>query len=411
MAFICYEDKLLLIRTFQHDYFKDFKDEMMKEIETNYMDFDSSDGEILDTENFKARQIVYESLSTEITSKLEILIYSTLKTKVKTVHVENEVTITTYEEGDYLTKYKNPIYDSCRDTLCMYMLLSLQEADDGGEFKLYTRDCNSLTVYSDVLFDKSITHECSQVKSGKKRIAVFNVIVKLKSEKGVLGTINYMDNDIYLYDNNKDKKFCYYEIEFMKSLHSEHFFVGIITNKSGKCMLVHNNFEVNTSEDRVFNSLQELTLYLIGNDEYKKVSLKHADNDDIDWNDNNESFLPNDKDLFNNLTESIKKENVKCYELELEGHDDALSIFCMVEKYYFNLPDSKNIIEYVISNSLDNDNIPYWKGLSDLHKRYILSWMPYKELFELATSHKESNDTGSSDTEEYSESETEYELD
>ncbi|QRM15314.1 vaccinia C4L/C10L-like protein [Mudlarkpox virus] len=412
MAFICYEEKLLLIRTFQHDYFKDFKDEMMKEIETNYMDFDSSDGERLDTENFKARQIVYESLSAEITSKLEILIYSTLKTKVKTVHVENEVTITTYEEGDYLTKYKNPIYNSCRDTLCMYMLLSLQEAEEGGEFKLHTGDRNCfLTVSSDVLFDKSILHECSQVKAGKKRIAVFNVIVKLKSEKGVLGTISYMDNDIYLYDNNKDNAFCYCEIEFIQSssLHAEHFFVGIITNRSGKCMLVHNNFEVNISEYRVFNSLQELTLYIIGN-EYITINLKYPGN--IFWsNSNNDLFLPKDKELFKILVEVPKKENSKFYKVELVKEECIFHAYCVIGKYYFNLPDSKTIIDYILNNSIDNRNIINWKDLSDLHKRYILSWMPYHELFDLATYTKDDDVSDNSDTEEASsDDEAEYRV-
>uniref|UniRef100_A0AAT9UQ47 C4/C10 protein n=1 Tax=Apapanepox virus TaxID=3049969 RepID=A0AAT9UQ47_9POXV len=412
MAFACYNDNILRIHTFSKDYFKDFKNDMIVEIETNYMDFDSSEGVKLDTGFCKAKQVVYESLREEITSKLEALIYSTLKPVVNAVYVENEVTITTYEEGDFLCKYSNAIYDINKDTLCMYMLLLLQDSEEGGEFRLHTNDCDSfLTVSSDVLFDKSIVHECTEVKNGRKRIAVFNVILELIPEEGVVSTIPYMDNNISLHSYEKDNAFCYCEIEFIQSssLHSENLYAGIITNRSGKCILVHTNFEMDVYDDNTFDSLQELSIHVL-NHEYITINLKYPGN--IFWsNSNNDLFLPNDKELFKILVEAPKKENSKIYKVELVKEECIFHAYCVIGKYYFNLPDSKTIIDYILNNSIDNPNIINWKDLSDLHKRYILSWMPYHELFDLATYSKDDDVSDNSDTEEASsDDEAEYRV-
>ncbi|ARF02645.1 SWPV1-028 [Shearwaterpox virus] len=410
MDLICYKNNLPRIRTFTKDHFRNFKDIMIKEIETNYMDLDSSEGEKLDTENCKAKKIVYRSLCKEVTSKLEILIYSVLRSIATTVYVDDEVSVITYEEGDYLSKNKSSEQDICKNTLCMCMLLSLQDAEEGGEFRMYTDEGNCLIISSDVLFDKFILHECTRVIDGKKCIAIFDIIVKLKNEEGNLNAVTYMDNDLHLYSDKENKTFCYCEIEFIKSsLHSEHFFVGVIINKNGKCILIHTNFEISSCDTIIFNSFKELSLYIF-NDECDEVNVDHID--DTIWSsyDDSDLLLPNDKKLFKALMETDKKENTSYCEIELsqsyEEYTDKLTLHCIIGTYYFNLPNRKTIIDYMINNFIDNNNVADWKELSDTHKRYILSWTPYKELFYMAISPCE-NDEFNSNTEESDSSESE----
>lgn len=409
MSFTYIKDGIPKIHIFSDDYFSDFKKSLIEEIETNYMDYDFRESrildehtgyEVLDLENCKSKQIVYESLCKDLTTKLENLIVSQLKYIIREVRVENKVTFIIYGVGDYLKKTNNnPGKKKSKNTLCMYILLLLQKATEGGETKFYLKEINSsVDTSSDVLFDKSVYHETTMVESGVTYVALFDVTMKLKTEKGILDTIEYLDVSINLYDHENNNTLCYCEVIYIALPCKKLIHAGILINRKGKCILTHVNNKIHSVEHPiVFSSFQDISISKF-NREYTVAYIEKNTINDIAWSsiDSNEedSYLPNDKELFEKLMKISSKEHAKCYEIECidenNKESDPCYIYCMVSKYYFNLPDKDYITDYIIEHG-DTLESPSddWQELEDSKKRDLLSSYEYDQLFKIVLSKQE----------------------
>lgn len=409
MSFTYIRDGIPKMHIFSDDYFSDFKKLLIEEIETNYMDYDFSESrildehtgyEILDLEHCKSKQIVYESLCKDLTTKLENLIVSQLKYIVSEVRVENKVTFVVYGVGDYLKKTNNkPCKKKSKNTLCMYILLLLQKATEGGKTKFYLKGINSLDISSDVLFDKSVYHETTIVESGVTYVALLDVTMKLKTEKGIVDTIEYLDVSINLYDRENNNTLCYCEVIYIAPPCNKKLVrAGILINRKGKCLLTHINNKIHSIEHPiVFSSFQDVSVSKF-NREYTVAYLEKNTINDIAWSsidsNENDNYLPNDKELFDKLMKISSKEHAKCYEIEYidESNEDAepYYAYCMVSKYYFKLPDKESIINYIIKQGDSLEAISTdWKELEDSKKCDLLSSYERDQLFKIVLSKQE----------------------
>ncbi|ARF02782.1 SWPV1-208 [Shearwaterpox virus] len=403
MGFSCIDkDNNVLVHVFSKSYFETFKKGLLSKLNLHNVDdikryskdskiFCTKRGaEVISIKDRKSTQVVFKDvLKDEVIKELKELIYSDLKSSVDDIIISNTVTLVVYDKGDYFRKHKDFSSLFSRNTTCAHLLLYLEKPEIGGETAIYLgyEDTSSLKVTSDVIFDKTISHESLTVTEGRKCIALFDVILKSKLSPSTnkIASIQYLDSEIPLYDRENNLELCYCDME-IKRLEGDrdHIRAGFIFDRSGRCVKVHYCGEPLKSNVSFRSFKAMCAVHMIELDD-----IWMGKDDHIVWsriNEDDTSFIPTDPVLYDRLLSIATKEHSENKDLRGFCNSETEYIYCSVSKFYFNLPNESEIIDKIISKynteivSIDGVN---WTTLPIEMRREILCKMSYKELFSL----------------------------
>ncbi|AAF44599.1 C4L/C10L-like family protein [Fowlpox virus] len=345
--------------------------------------------ELLSIKDRKSKQIVFEnSLNDDLLKKLHALIYDELSTVVDSVTVENTVTLIMYEKGDYFARHRDFSTVFSKNIICVHLLLYLEQPETGGETVIYIDNNTSVKLKTDHLFDKTIEHESITVESGRKCVALFDVLLekKLSASTNVIGSIEYLGKKINLYDRENDLQLCYCDMVIERMTEDKEYSLGMISDRSGRCIKSHHNGSIVRYRKEEYGSFDALCIYNMNEvDEIWTGDKKHIIWSTIDKK-TGTSFIPIDPVLYEKLKAISSKEHKEYKDLRGFCNSRTEYICCSVSKYYFDLPTKTDLIHEVI-NSIDYDTksvgTPDWYTLPIEVKQTILGNMSYEELFNI----------------------------
>ncbi|ALA62493.1 C4L/C10L-like family protein [Turkeypox virus] len=351
MGITCMENNRIALHVFSESHFAKFKEKLfgylsvksmsdIKSLSTASKIFDIAEGnEVIRESDRKSNQLVLlDVFDTDTLEYLKSLIYDGIKDVVDDIIINNAATIVIYEKGDYFLKHRDFSNLFSHGLECAHLLLYLEVAEKGGETVVYLDNNSLFKTKADIILDKSIFHEGAVVESGRKCIALFDILLDLKksSYPNKIASIEYSDNIIELYDKEDNRTLCYCDIEIERLVgNKDTFRVGVILDRSGRCIKTHLNGIIKHAEE--YTSLEAmLLLHMIELDDLWTWHRKNIIWSSIDKS--QKCFIPEDIALFNELKSISSSEHAKNKPLKGFCNDGEEYIHCSISQYYFNLP-------------------------------------------------------------------------
>ncbi|AST09419.1 IL-1 receptor antagonist [NY_014 poxvirus] len=279
--------------------------------------------------------------NTEILEKIVKILSTNLK-NVDSIDVDTTITFIRYNVGNLNNIKANE--DSISNCIKYFLIIYLEKPLNGGNIEIYQDLALINAGTNDLLISKTLDCKFRKILQGRKVIALFNVTVKYKH---LIHKILY--NNIYIdIDTNKDGKDLCYCLMTVDDTYTVENNIGIIVNRSGKCLLVnkdnnivrHKYISSNFSElcmNTILNFPEAKNLFSLTNEDNKNIAwdidkLEHG----IDmWTPKNEE----DYTFLSNLMLYTKSNSNKFDYYILNGDSDPPILFTFkVTKYYFNMP-------------------------------------------------------------------------
>ncbi|AST09217.1 IL-1 receptor antagonist [Murmansk poxvirus] len=279
--------------------------------------------------------------NSEILEKIVKILSTNLK-NVDSIDIDTTITFIRYNVG-YLNNIKAN-EDSTSNCMRYFLIIYLEKPLNGGKIEIYQDLALINAGTNDLLISRTLDYKSRKVLQGRKVIALFNVTVKYKQ---LIHKILY--NNIYIdIDYNRDGKDLCYCLITVDDTYTVENNIGIIVNRSGKCLLVNKGDNI-VRHTYISNNFSELCMNTILNFPEAKniISLTNEDNKNIAWDTDKlehsvDIWTPkNEEDykFLSNLMMYTKSHSTTFDYYFLNGDSDPPTLFTFkVIKYYFNIP-------------------------------------------------------------------------
>ncbi|AEY73762.1 hypothetical protein VAC_DPP15_227 [Vaccinia virus] len=285
--------------------------------------------------------------NSDIIENIRKILYRRLK-NVECVDIDSTITFMKYDPNDDNKRTCSNWVPLTNNYMEYCLVIYLETPICGGKIKLY-HPTGNIKSDKDIMFAKTLDFKSKKVLTGRKTIAVLDISVSYNRS---MTTIHYNDDvdiDIHTDKNGKELCYCYITID-------DHYLVdvetiGVIVNRSGKCLLVNNHLGIGIVKDkRISDSFGDVCMDTIFDfsEARELFSLTNDDNRNIAWDtdkldDDTDIWTPvteNDYKFLSRLVLYAKSQSDTVFDYYvLTGDTEPPTVFIFkVTRFYFNMP-------------------------------------------------------------------------